>query len=186
MPRSAVAAGDVLRLARVFLLGLEQRRRHQQMPVEQLPLGADLDRLVLFRPENLIRIAVEGSGRGRHMRAGAVEFGAHRVRRRRIGDIDAAVRHRLQRQAEVEVRHADIARPASRRDWPTLFTRAKAARLDVVVVEANAPVEDDHVIVVGAIDDVDALGVDGDLGRQAGQRRRRRQRLGTCIADRRR
>ena len=97
---------DVLRLARVFLLGLEQRRGHQQTPVEQLPFGADFDRLVLLRPEDLVRIAVERGRQATILRAGAIEFGADRVRRRRIGRIDAAIRQRLQRQAEVEVRHA--------------------------------------------------------------------------------
>ena len=39
--------------ARVVLLGLEQRRRQQQVAVEQLPLGAEFDGLVLLRPEDL-------------------------------------------------------------------------------------------------------------------------------------
>ena len=63
---------------------------HQQTPVEQLPFGADLDRLVLFRPEDLVGIAVQRRRQAAILRAGAVELGADRVRRRRIGDIDAA------------------------------------------------------------------------------------------------
>ena len=91
-------------------VGLEQRRRQQQMAIEQLPFGADLDRLVLFRPEDLVVSAGEDRSEAAIGRAGAVEFGADRIRRRRIGDIDAAVRQRLQGQAEIEIRHPELRR----------------------------------------------------------------------------
>ena len=50
--------------------------------------------------------------------------------------------------------------------------RAETAGLDVVVVVANAAVEDDEVVIIGGVDQIDARGIDRDLGRQAGQHRR--------------
>jgi len=48
--------------------------------------------------------------------------------------------------------------------------RAETARLDVVVIIANAAIQNDEVVIIGGVDQITACGVDGDLGRQPDNR----------------
>ena len=50
-----VRAVHVHRFARIVLLGMEQRARHQQVAIEQLPLGADFGGLVALGAEDRSR-----------------------------------------------------------------------------------------------------------------------------------
>src|SRR6266702_7806181 len=119
------------------------------MAIEQFPLGPKLDRLVLLGPEDLVRAAVENRRNAAIGRARAVKLGTHRIRRRRISRIDTAVRQRLQRYTEVEVRQPELG--ALRAERLDSADRAVAAGLDGVVVVADAAVEDDEIAVVRAI-----------------------------------
>src|SRR5437764_8487214 len=46
--------------------------------------------------------------------------------------------------------------------------RAETTHFNIVVIKANAAIEDNEVIIVGGIDQIAARGVDRDLGRQSG------------------
>src|SRR5580693_201050 len=149
------------------------------MTVEQLPFVADLDRRILLRPEYLVRVAGDDGRQSAVVRAGAVKFSAYRVRRRRIGKIDAGYRDRLPRDAEVEIRHQEI-RGLLPEDARNSFRGAKTAGFDIVVIVADAAIEDQDIVVIRAIDQISARGVDGDPGGQPGQRRGRSKRS-ECI-----
>src|SRR6185437_11478142 len=165
------AYGRIDGFTRVVDIGLEQRSAHQQVAIEQLPLVADFDRGVLLRPEYLVRAAIDDGRESTVVRAGAVELGAHRIRRSRIGDIDAGDRQRLYRGAEIEVRHSEIrslVAPGAHRSRRRAYV-GPTTRLDAVVVVTDPAVEDDQIVVVGGIDQVTAHGIDGDLRRLPGQ-----------------
>ena len=49
-----------------------------------------------------------------------------------------------------------------------IVLRTETAGLDVVIVVANAAIEDDEVVIIGGVDQIAARGVDRDLGRQSG------------------
>src|SRR5690242_9060094 len=146
------------------------------MSIEQLPLGADLDRLVLFGSKDLGVAAIEDRRETAIGGAGAIEFSAYRVCRRRISDIDAAVRLRLEGEAEIEVRDSEVRRLLAE-DGPTT-NGAVTGRLDRVIVIANAAIQNDEVMVVGGIEDIAALRVDADVGRPRPKRRRTERKQG--------
>ena len=80
------------------------------MAIEQLPFRAELDRLVLFGTEDLRQVAGGNRGEAAIGRAGTVEFRTNRIGGGRIGHIDAAIRQRLQREGQVEVRKPELRR----------------------------------------------------------------------------
>src|SRR4030095_10178448 len=93
-----VRAVHVHRFARIVLLGVEQRARHQEATIEQLPLGADLGSLVALGSKDY---AARDSATV--IRGCTVEFGTERVGRGRVGRIEASDRHRLEDNAAVVV-----------------------------------------------------------------------------------
>ena len=101
------------------------------------------------------------------MGAGTIEFGADRVRRGRVGGVNAAVRQRLEGDAEIEVRQS-VLLVLRVENVRYAVHGAEAAGLDVVIVIANAAIEDHEVIVVGGVEQIEALRIDGDLGWPAG------------------
>src|SRR5215472_16153927 len=110
------------------------------MAIEQLPLGADLGSLVLFRAEDLRVSAGKRRIYATIRRAGAVEFGPDGVGRGCVGNIHAAIGQWLDRQAEIEVRNAEFRSLGAK--YVRSSTRAPAVRIDLVIVVANAAVED--------------------------------------------
>src|ERR1700740_1801813 len=131
------------------------------MAIEQFPFVAYLDRRVLHWPEYLVRIAVDDGRQSSVIRAGAVNFGTHRIRRRRIGNVDGGNRKRLQRETQVEVRHPKL--PGLRPKGACASIHAAvAAGLDFVIVEADAAIEDQDIMIIRAIDEIPTRGVDGD------------------------
>ena len=157
-------------LACVFLVGLEQRAGHQQALVEQLPFGADFNRLVQFGAEDLVGIAVQHRREPAILRGDTVQFGADRVRRRGVGRIDTGVRQRLVDNAEVVIRQPEIRRLRTERVRFTVHRR-KPVRVDAVIVIADAAIQEQHVVPVGGVEHVNALGIDADIGRKAGELR---------------
>ena len=78
--------------ASVIDVGLEQRRRRQQALVEQLPLGADLDRARLLR-RHVTSVAAETVV----LRAGGIELASDRSFGGRVGRVDAGDRDGFER-----------------------------------------------------------------------------------------
>ena len=121
-----------------------ERAGHEQAAVEQLPLGSDLDRLVLFRRQAWMSLAIR-SARPPYVRAGA------RPVRRRPGSTTSHRPHRGWRKAAASPRRRHCS--STCRSDADAASRRIVGRADVVVVEAHAAVEDDEIVVVGGLDE---------------------------------